>query len=185
MRNIFILFLFVLFSSCSNSQTKNISKDSSETNGIDYSKEILGCWKFYDAKYEIESNYSFIDSLLLVDKQNLIDEIKKNSFVTKFFKNMMNEYDKNGIPDENPATYYIQNDSIFIRGTFRQDKSSGKISIINDTLYLQENASKEFKKFLLDLKWDYKMDIPKDIKLEKMIRHAILIRVQNCDQYRE
>jgi len=122
---------------------------------------------------------------MLDNRKRFIEEMKEESRITKFFEDLVVEFDENGKPNRNPSTYSLSNDSIFMRGTFRQDKNSGKIKIIKDTLYLEKNSYKEFEIFLLDLKWDYKMDVPKDIKLEKIVRYVTFVRVHDCDQYQE
>jgi len=108
-----------------------------------------------------------------------------NPHVVRFLEDKMSEYAKDGIPDNNPLIYSLVGDSIFMRGTFRPDKSKAKIFIKNDTLYLELNTSREFRRFVNSLEWDYNMETPKDIKLEKMVRYVTFVRVHDCDQYQE
>jgi hypothetical protein len=135
--------------------------------------------------YEVKSNYTGIDSLILEDRKKSIEEKKEKPHIIKFIKSKMYEFDECGVSGDNPSIYSLEGDSLFLRGTFRQDEDEGKIIIVKDTLYWKLNAIGEFNSFLLDLKWDYKMDIPKDIKIEKMVRHVVCVRVPDCDRYKE
>jgi len=171
---ILILLTFICLVSCSNGQNK---KD------VDYSTEIMGCWRMVDMYYEVKSNYPEIDSLVLKDAQEFIERVKSTSNTTKFFEDLVIDFDENGKPSKNPAVYFLKEDSLYTRGTFRQDESSARITIKNDTLYLEMDSYREFKKVLRKQKKN--REIPKDIKLEKMIRHAIAVRVGDCDQYQE
>lgn len=168
-KDIFILLILIGFVSCSNGQNK------------DYSKDIIGCWKSINAYYEIKSNYPKIDSLVIADLKEYTKEINDNLYITKIEEGIINEYDENKTSNNNPLTYSLRGDTIYIRGTFRQSRSKAKICISNDTLYIETESSVEFNRLLRRQKKYVK--IPKDIKLEKMVRHAIAVRVNDCDQY--
>ncbi|MDR1501089.1 MAG: hypothetical protein LBT43_01365 [Prevotella sp.] len=184
-KNIFILVLFVLFASCTNSQTKNITNDSKEAiDAIDYSKEIQGCWKMVDRIYIIESNYHLIDSIIeATDRKNVANEIF-NPTIIKFTNNSGKYYRNGSKSGENSFYYEIKNDSLCYKSKIRSDDElKSKITIENDTIHLVANAIDDFQSFIIEIQDE--VNIPTDIKCKKMIRNVIFVRVPDCDQYEE
>ncbi|MDH6309490.1 hypothetical protein M2448_002427, partial [Dysgonomonas sp. PF1-14] len=149
----------------------------------DYPKDILGCWKMVDIRYEVKSNYPYIDAL--ADSLNVIDS--KESLETggwiKFLEgNILQSFNNNGRQRGLDNYYRIDGDSFFAQNSIRDDdKQTSKMIIRNDTLFLEASIPEAFDDFLLDLRFDIKQEAPDDIKLEKWIRYTTFIRVPDCD----
>lgn len=170
-QQVLIFFLFIFFTAC-NGQTKK---------SIDYSNHILGCWKAVEMYYEVKSNYSQIDSMILENRKGSAEKRIHKDHIISILKGIINEYHE-GKPDNNPSNYYLKGDSLFMQGTLRPDRSKGKMNIVNDTLFFELIASTEFQNLVSRLEWDHKIIPPKDLKLEKMVRHVTFIRVHDCDK---
>ncbi|MDH6309487.1 hypothetical protein M2451_003831 [Dysgonomonas sp. PFB1-18] len=169
-QKIIILLLLIGSTSCS-SQTK------------DYPKDILGCWKMIDIRYEVKSNYPYIDAL--ADSLNAIEskESLERGGWSKFLEgNIVQSLEENGKQQGFDNYYRIAGDSLFFQSSIRDDdKLTSKMIIRNDTLFLEASLPRKFRSRIYDIKWNLEKVIPDDIKLEKMIRYTTFIRVPDCD----
>ncbi|MDH6309486.1 hypothetical protein M2451_003832 [Dysgonomonas sp. PFB1-18] len=169
-QKIIILLLLIGSTSCS-SQTK------------DYPKDILGCWKMIDIRYEVKSNYPYIDAL--ADSLNAIDS--KESLETggwiKFLEgNILQSFNNNGRQRGLDNYYKIDRDSLFAQNSIRDDdKKTSKMVIKDDTLYLEANVPRVFTNVLDYLKWDMRQEIPYDVNIKESMRYTIFARIPDCD----
>lgn len=154
-------------------------REQLDKNTDDYTTEILGCWKPVEMHYEVKSNYPAIDSMVLNDRKKSAGEKMGKRHIINIAKGTISQNDENGV-DENPTTYYLKGDSLFMESYVRRDKSKAKIRIVNDSLYLDLNILREFSYFVDNMEWHYKVVPPEDLKLEKMTRHVVLVRVPDC-----
>jgi len=109
--------------------------------------------------------------------------MKKVNPVMKFSGDLVDEFE-NGKPSGNPSTYYITGDTLYMRGTFRQDENKSKIRISNDTLYMEVQLYTKFS----SIKWHYKLDVPEnvnpeDVEIERSVRYITCVRAEDCDKY--
>lgn len=179
-KNILLLLILIGFVSCSNGQNRN---NLDETKNL--SKDIIGCWKVCDVRYEVKSNSILFDSLFLVNRKKFVDEAKKKIYISKFFiDGMVKDFQSDGTPFGYDEYYVIKGDSLITHNNIRYDsRSASKISIKNDTLHLETSVFKELDKVYTDLKWGGEVEIPDNITIEVAKKYATFIRIRDCDQY--
>jgi len=176
-RNAIILFVLLVVISCGKGE---IRKQTESVN--DYSKEIIGCWKVVDMQFELKSNYPKIDSIL-EDIRNPFAGGDINEFYTmKFFNGFGKYYEEEETEGFSGFRYKIENNRLYMGDS---DFEYFDLSFNNDTLLLITDYRDFFEGIVGKLKWDYKVDVPKDIKPKKLLRYVTCIRIEDCDKYKE